>query len=135
MKIKTIALASTVLSAFACNKKEATPVDPVQNQDTVNVVEEDVVAETPVASEPEAISTQTYEGDGQKVVATYMGDEAGNMSVKIEVNGQTIVLPQTEAWAKGAIYGDGTTEFTNKGQIDKAVLVLDGKTYNMDLVK
>lgn len=35
--------------------------------------------------------------------------------MKLEQDGQTTVLPQTQAWAKGAEYKDDTTTWTNKG--------------------
>ena len=119
----------------------ATVVDTVQVDTVVAGSTTDATTAattTPAASNndsAEVISTSTYEGDGKKATASYMGDQAGKMSVKVTVDGKDYVLPQTEAWAKGGVYSDGKIEFTNKGQTNEAELKMDGKTYKMKEVK
>ncbi|QAR30997.1 hypothetical protein EQP59_06420 [Ornithobacterium rhinotracheale] len=63
------------------------------------------------------ISPLSYEYSAKgatDIKATYYS-EGDKLFVKLEQDGQATVLPQTQAWAKGAEYKDNTTTWTNKG--------------------
>lgn len=56
-----------------------------------------------------------FSAEGAKDIKATYYSEGEKMFVKLEQDGQATILPQTQAWAKGAEYKDGTTTWTNKG--------------------
>lgn len=128
-KLLSVAMIAA-LFVVACKKNEK--IETVDTTESVAPVETTNNIET--TPKMEEMSTDRFEGDGISLTATYLNDQNGNMSVRIHMEEKIYELPQTEAWAKGAIYKKDNVEFENKGQINEAELKIDGKVYKLKRV-
>lgn len=134
VNVLSIVMLATV-SLVACKKNEK--IEEVNGQETV-ITEPEATIDSEVADDTsvmEEISTTHFEGDGINLSATFLNDKEGNMAVRLVVGENIYELPQTEAWAKGAIYKKDNVEFENKGQINEAELKIDGKVYKLKQAK
>ncbi|MDO5614588.1 MAG: hypothetical protein Q4G16_00230 [Cruoricaptor ignavus] len=114
---KTILILSATLLVMSCSKNEGNksvlkeePAAVTHSTDSATVEDEGEVQT--------GNNTYTYRyvaEDGTNAHVTFINDDKGS-SISIKSNNKTITLPQTEVWAKGAIYKDHDIEVESKGE-------------------
>lgn len=137
-KTLLVLFSSSSLLFIECKKQENATI--LQKKDSANIIVDSAASkkikqstETSFGRKDATIYEYTYTAfDGSKAEVTFT-NYPDKSYLLIKRNGFKIQLPQTEAWAKGAIYEKDGIKAESKG--DKLTITQNGKTYELEKKK
>ncbi|AEW85083.1 hypothetical protein B0A78_13870 [Flavobacterium columnare NBRC 100251 = ATCC 23463] len=134
MKKLTLSL-GLLLCLLSC-KKEVTPqTDNTSKNDTLSKVDTTTAEKTALNDEAieKASNTYIYKALDGKNYSIYHTEKEGKRVAIISLDEkELVILPQKEAWAKGAIYQDNKYNLECNG--DNAILKIDNKDQKLVLI-